>query len=288
MGNADTELRLIGTMGLFVGNTDRKDVFVPLYSKKEACMCKETPLIINVPHSSLLIPAEEIPFFDKKRLIRELMVMTDHCCDDLFDTGHDMLVFPVSRLVCDAERFREDRQEIMAERGMGAVYTKCSDLSFLRHLDEDSRERILRTYYDPYHSALERLTTEKMNMFGRCLIVDGHSFYESPLPYEMNQNAERPDICIGTDEYHTLPVLQNRLCRFFEENGYTVTVNAPFAGTIVPIKYYREERRVQSVMIEINRRLYITADGCIKPGFSKVKRDIARAVNLLEKLVLQG
>lgn len=40
--------------------------------------------------------------------------MTDHYCDDLYDTGGKMIRFPVSRLVCDPERFRDDSEEIMA------------------------------------------------------------------------------------------------------------------------------------------------------------------------------
>ena len=71
-------------------------------------MRKKSPIVINVPHASLLIPEEEMQFFERPKLIRELVAMTDHCCDDLFDTGHEMLVFPVSRLVCDFERFRDD------------------------------------------------------------------------------------------------------------------------------------------------------------------------------------
>lgn len=248
-------------------------------------MRKKSPIVINVPHSSLVIPEEEMKFFERSHLIRELLVMTDHCFDDLFDTGHEMLVFPVSRLVCDFERFRDDQKEIMAGKGMGAVYTRCSDMSLLREIDLDNKERILRTYYDKYHSFLEALVAEQLENHGKCLIIDGHSFYESPLPYELDQNRERPDICIGTDDYHTSEVLIKELDGFFRENGYSTAINTPFAGTIVPMKYYQKDRRVQSIMIEINRRLYINHDASIKPEYQKLKSDIRRAVNMLEAKV---
>ncbi len=42
----------------------------------------DSTIVINVPHSSLYIPEEEMQYFDRTKLIRELLVMTDHCCDD--------------------------------------------------------------------------------------------------------------------------------------------------------------------------------------------------------------
>lgn len=244
-------------------------------------MCKKSPIIINVPHSSLYIPEEELQYFEKPKLIRELVAMTDHCCDDLFDTGHEMLTFPVSRLVCDFERFRNDEDEVMAAKGMGAVYTRCSDMSLLRNVDNDHKERILHTYYDKYHGIFENLVDHRLESFGKCLIIDGHSFFEFPLPYENDQSGNRPDICIGTDSFHTPDNVEAELSSFFMSRGYSVAVNRPFAGAIVPGKYYRKNKRVQSVMIEINRRLYINQDASIKDGYEKLKDDINEAVERL-------
>jgi N-formylglutamate deformylase len=44
------------------------------------------------------------------------------------------------------------------------------------------------------------------------------------------------------------------LCR---ETGWTVAVNRPFAGALVPIEYFRTDTRVRAVMIKVNRRLYL-------------------------------
>ena len=230
-----------------------------------------SPIVINIPHASLSIPEEEMQYFDRTKLIRELLVMTDHCCDDLYDAGFDILRFPVSRLVCDPERFRDDQDEIMSKKGMGAVYTCASDCTLLRKPDEAQRERILKTYYDPYHKKLEDKVTEKLEACGTCLIIDGHSFYETSLPYEEDQDPNRPSICIGTDDYHTPPEVTNYLIKEFTSRGYSVAVNTPFAGTIVPMRYYRKDRNVSSVMIELNRRLYIDREGRIKPGYQELK-----------------
>ena len=95
-----------------------------------------------------------------------------------------------------------------------------------------------------------------------------------PLPYEYDQSSDRPDICIGTDEYHTPDDLTKILCQGFEDRGYTVAINTPFAGTMVPMRYYHKDKRVISSMIEINRRLYMNQQGEITDGYEAVKESI--------------
>lgn len=246
-------------------------------------MKRFSPVIVNVPHSSVFIPEEELRFFDKRKLSHELMVMTDHFCDNLFDAGSEMLRFPVSRLVCDFERFRDDADEPMAAVGMGVCYEKCSDLSRLRCVSQKHKEELLRKYYDTYHKMFELSVEERLGVFGRCLIIDGHSFHASPLTYEPDQNPERPDICIGTDEYHTPQELSGFVADYFEKYGYTVAINRPFAGTILPMKYYRKDPRVKSLMIEINRRLYMDADGKIIPGYAEVKKAISDCLEIMRE-----
>lgn len=237
-------------------------------------MKKRSPIIINVPHSSTFIPEEDRKFFVTEKLDHELLVMTDHYCDDLFDAGYEMIRFPVSRLVCDFERFRNDEDEVMSTKGMGACYTSCSDLTPLRYISNDHREELLKQYYDPYHKVLELAVAERLGQYGHAIIVDGHSFPYKPLPYELNQDNDRPDICIGTDEFHTPGELTERMCNAFEGMGYRVAVNTPFAGALVPVKYYQRDKRVVSIMIEINRRLYMNGHGEITAGYEMLRENI--------------
>ncbi len=39
---------------------------------------------------------------------------------------------------------------------------------------------------------------------------------------------------------------------------WSVGINRPYAGTLVPTTFYGKDQRVLSVMIEVNRRLYLT------------------------------
>ena len=51
-----------------------------------------------------------------------------------------------------------------------------------------------------------------------------------------------------------------RVVKILESCGYSNARNQPFSGTIVPMKHYRKEERVQTLMIEINRWLNLGED----------------------------
>src|SRR3954469_12464209 len=88
-------------------------------------------IVLHIPHASRLIPRELLPSFlpSQVRLTDELLIMTDAWTDELVEAlplqVHRVL-FPVSRLVVDPERFPSDDQEPMAKKGMGATYTRLS------------------------------------------------------------------------------------------------------------------------------------------------------------------
>jgi N-formylglutamate amidohydrolase len=86
--------------------------------------------------------------------------------------------------------------------------------------------------------------------------VDGHSFASRPLPSELDQSPDRPDICIGTDPVHTPEPLAASLEAGFRGEGLRVRRDSPFRGALVPLRFFGVERRVASVMIEVRRGLY--------------------------------
>lgn len=242
----------------------------------------ENSTILHIPHASTGIPAEDLPSFVQEKLLHEFAVMTDWFCDELFECEREKIVFPVSRLLCDVERFRCDEDEIMAKIGMGAVYEKCSDLMPLRYVDASEKERILCRYYDVHHRELTDSVETKLSKFGQCLIVDCHSFYPTALPYELDQSADRPDFCIGTSEFHTPKKCVATAIRFLTEKGFSVKINSPFSGAIVPLRYYRTEPKVFSVMIEVNRKLYLREPGIKNERFSFINSILKECIEQME------
>jgi N-formylglutamate amidohydrolase len=170
-------------------------------------------VVLHIPHSSRRVPAEDRrPLrLDDDALSNELLRMTDAYTDELFpmtpvEAGR--VTFPVSRLICDVERFPSDEDEPMAARGMGVIYTRTSMGAVLRVAsDAVERQSLLDRWYWPHHFKLERMVNDVAARSGGCLIVDCHSFPSVALPYEPDQAPHRADICIGTDAFHTpLPV----------------------------------------------------------------------------------
>ncbi len=211
-------------------------------------------IILHIPHSSTKLP-DNFQVFDNVSLEKELQRMTDWFTDELFDSqGANKLIFPYSRLYCDVERFREDEKEEMAKKGMGVCYTTSSFGDKLRVVSNDEKEHIKSTFYDPHHSKLEKLIEEGLKS-NTVLIVDCHSFSNTVLPHE--ENNTRPDICIGSDSFHTPVDLRINIKNIFVKAGLTVAYNEPFAGTIVPLGHHHKDKRVKSIMIEINRKLYL-------------------------------
>ncbi len=222
---------------------------------------KPPAIVLHIPHASTVIPDDIRQSFgvDDAQLGQELLRMTDHFTDELFLVPPAVatpVVYLVSRLVCDPERFPEDAEEPMAARGMGVIYTQRHDLGPLRERPTPSeREALLDRYYRPHHRALEDVTAASLAAHGRCLVIDCHSFPGTPLPYETD--PARPDICIGTDQFHTPRVLRDAALSAFRAAGLEVAVDRPFAGAMAPASYYEKDRRVSAVMIEVNRSLYM-------------------------------
>ncbi len=167
------------------------------------------PIIANIPHSSTFIPQEMKDSFslNNNDLKIELLKMTDKYTDEIFscitELGGISIIYTYSRLVLDPERFRDDEKEDMADSGMGVIYTKDSNGRLLRNINKIERNRLLENLYDPYHHAILKEVEGLLNDFGECLIINGHSFPAIPLPYETNQDIQRPQICIGTNQFHT-------------------------------------------------------------------------------------
>ena len=241
--------------------------------------------VLHIPHSSRLVPAEDRQtiLLDDAALNNELLRMTDAYTDELFpvtpvEAGR--VIFPLSRLVCDVERFPSDEEEPMAARGMGVTYTRTSIGEVLRvQPDPADRQRCLDQWYWPHHSKLEHLVNDVAERSGVCLIVDCHSFPSVALPYELDQTSLRADICIGTDPFHTPQAVRDAIIAAAEADGYSVAVDAPFSGALVPLSSYRKDHRILSVMIEVNRRLYMEEkSGKKKHGFGKVCATLGRLV----------
>ena len=215
-------------------------------------------LVLNIPHSSSNIPDLKWYHLTIDQINKEILKLTDWYTDDLFFSKDDyMIVADFSRIYCDTERFLDDNLEIMSKVGMWVLYTKTDDWMHMKTYNNKMKKEIINNFYKKHHDALTNAIEKELRKSGKTLIVDCHSFSNIPLKRDIDKTKNRPDICIGTDNFHTPNSLINFSQNYFSNLWYLVWVNSPYEWTIVPMKYYKKNKNVSSIMIELNKKLYL-------------------------------
>jgi N-formylglutamate amidohydrolase len=235
-----------------------------------------TPLLVHVPHDATAIPPDAQADFllSAEELRAECLRLTDRHTAALYTDGlapADIVRAEVSRLVVDVERFADDAQEPCARVGMGATYVRTSDGRPLRALTPERRAELMARHYWPHHRALDAAAAARLARFDRCVILDAHSYPPGPLPTQLAFGPS-PEIGVGTQPGHTPQGLRDLAVDFFRAHGYSVGVDVPFSGAMVPNACFGREPRLWSVMIEVRRDLYMDeATGETHAGFARTR-----------------
>jgi N-formylglutamate amidohydrolase len=214
--------------------------------------------------------------------------MTDWFVDEVFSySAASMVRFPFSRLVVDVERFADDSEEPMSRVGMGIIYKRTAAGGVLRRQLEAEEEKALLSLYDSHHRMLTRWVEGELARTGKALIVDCHSFPSRPLPCDQDQWVPRPQFCLGTDALHTPEALVRAVSTNLVEMGYSVGMNQPYAGTMVPKDFWQTDQRVGSIMIEVNRSLYLDEETAAKTDeFRTLQSQIHGLLSLIREFRL--
>jgi N-formylglutamate deformylase len=173
----------------------------------------------------------------------------------------------------------------MSKFGMGVLYEKFDNGNILRIVSPELKQEVLKNYYLVHHALLSKVVKTSLEQTKSCLILDCHSFPSSPLTRAIVQDEIRPDFNIGTDSYHTPKYIIDESINYFETKGYTLGIDTPYSGSIVPMEYYRKDPRVTSIMLEINREMYLKENTNEKSeGYNTTKEIVQGYMNLLRSL----
>ncbi len=227
-------------------------------------------IVLNEPHASIE------GLFDKKlsgwsiddRFLNEIVFpLTDWHTDYLFHGfSHPNIKtvrFPFSRFIVDAERLWNDPMERI---GQGVIYRYFGD--YQRILTK-RQEWSLGSLWTKHQNNL------KKNLCENALLLDCHSF-----PEDMGD----VDICIGFNDDWSRPNMKLLSYTFnlFKDNGYTIGINYPYSNSEAPecpFKY-------QSMMIEINKRVYLERRSIYLKTHHEQKKSIREVIGqLIETLV---
>ena len=230
-------------------------------------------ILFHVPHSSLIIPKLywNICTKDANYIDNINMELCDCLTDELLPRICHKLICKWSRLFCDVEKFKDDSKEIMSKNGMGVVYTKDYDGVAIARPTKSYKTKVIKCYYDKYHNKLNKVVTDKLKKYKKCIIIDFHSYSDTMVKKLFNA-INNPDICIGVDSFYTDDKLTQLTIEHFRKYGYSVELNKPYSGTIIPNKYLHKKcDNLQSIMLEINKRCYLNS----KDDYFKIKDCIA-------------
>jgi N-formylglutamate amidohydrolase len=242
-----------------------------------------TPVILHAPHGGRIIPPERLGSYliSPPELEVEKDAMTDHHTDTLVAaiTGASAIINSMSRFAVDVERFPDETEEMNAV-GMGVLYTHGSRGQEIRRVSAADEASLLE-FFAGYSRRFTDLVDATLAQHGRAVIIDVHSYPQRELPYELHGGAARAPLCIGSDPFHASAPLLRTVTESFA--GLESAANTPFAGSYVPLKHYRTDARVSSVMLEFRRDVYLdeATVEIDEAGFGRLQQSLQRLVDRL-------
>ncbi|MBE0470839.1 MAG: N-formylglutamate amidohydrolase [Methyloprofundus sp.] len=227
-------------------------------------------MILHIPHSSINMPVfyPDLPELHLKR-------HTDWFTDELFEfEGATRFVFEYSRFYADMERLEHDPLE---SKGMGIFYTRTPWDALYRDIEDEQYQKVMALYHK-WHEALAKEAQQQIKENGYCVLVDCHSFSHHQVE---DEEESLPDINIGTNPKSTSQKLTYLIQATFEEAGYSVSINYPYAYSIEPV----QSRGFETIMIEINKRCYLTETFTKTQGFQPLKKTLHDVLTVISSCV---
>jgi N-formylglutamate deformylase len=233
-----------------------------------------TSAVFNSPHSGQNYPAELVR---RSRLTRlGLRASEDVLVDALFAAapacGAPLLAATAPRAWLDLNRapseldpalIRGARSQGLNQRvaaGLGVIPRVVSEGAqiYRGKIALDEAEARIQGVHEPYHAMLEQLLARARDTFGMAVLFDCHSMPTEALRAAPRIQGRCPEIVLG-DRFGAAAsrALVAFTQRAFEQAGFIVARNAPFAGGYITQRYGRPSRGVHAIQIEIDRGLYL-------------------------------
>jgi N-formylglutamate amidohydrolase len=131
----------------------------------------------------------------------------------------------------------------------------------------------LDRYYRPYHAELKRNLDRLRGTYGFVYQLSCHCMSAIGAPTHRDTGRPRPDFCISGVRGTTASV---EFLAFVEATiagqGYVVKIDEPYVGGELNTRYGAPADGVESVMIEINKKLFMDVTNFKrKPEFGAIK-----------------
>ncbi len=253
---------------------------------------RETPVIVEVPHAGLAIPADVRPqiVVGDGTILRDSDLYVDRLFARAPERGATLLASGLSRYVVDLNRAPDDvdRQTVRDHpaprptQSRGVVWRSTTEgqPALREPITHVELERRLARYHTPYHAALEAEIQRKRTRFGHAIVVAGHSM---PSTGKGGQ-GRRADIVPGSrGRTSAAAAVIDLVERHFAAAGLSVKHDDPYRGGWSTQRYGQPEHGVHAIQIEINRALYAD-EATGEPDAAGVARIEALLLSLLDAL----
>lgn len=253
-------------------------------------------IILHIPHASTKLPKifKEQKFELNNQEIQDFNYkICDLYTDKLFSfLKFKNIKFKYSRIFCDVEKYVDDNKEVMSKYGMGVIYSKTHKQKTFFIPSQKYKNYVLNKYYFCHHDKLTKLTQKNINK-KKTILVDCHSFSKEII-IDKKLDNQLPDICIGINNYETDKNLLEYIKNYFLNLNYSVAINYPYCGAIVPNNLVDNKNNLFEIMLEINREI-IYDNNYLKYGkkpklnkikFKKLKKHIYLLLKSLKTLHL--
>lgn len=205
------------------------------------------PIIVSIPHSGTCITKEM-----NDQLIQGVVLPnTDWYLPQLYgflkEMGITGIVNHMSRYLIDPNRAPNANEKKSYKTNLIYKQTTQEYEMYQADLQDTEIQSRIRTFYVPYHQALQRLIEEKKKRFGKVYLFDLHSF-------GLNMGG---DVILGNRNGKTTSAeLLHFVKAFLEEEKFTVRENEPFPGGYITERYGSLEG-CEAMQIELWYHIYI-------------------------------
>jgi N-formylglutamate deformylase len=266
-----------------------------------------TPVIVEVPHAGLNIPAalRADILADENALGRDADLHVDALYASAPEAGAALLTARLSRYVVDLNRAPDDidldtKEPRTAAAGSsrpagpgqprGVVWRVTTEGRpvLRRPLDRAALQQRLDAYHAPYHDVLRGELERTRARFGYAVLVAGHS-----MPSSVRRGARdverRADVVPGSlggtsADRRVIDLVDAH----FRSAGLSVRHDDPYRGGFTTAHYGRPADGWHAIQIELNRALYMDEATLIpKTGdFAKLQTLLTELVRRLGELAL--
>ena len=221
-----------------------------------------TPVLVSIPHyGTESLPQITGDDYCEPRFATFCYGFADMFARDVYGDLHEhgatVVATPVSRMFVDVNRRRDDFEhldgEVRSRRGVVRTHTMREVAIFTRPLVLTDVEERLRTLYDPYYATLEDLLTALRQMYGRVMLLDGHT--------GSARRMGEHEVILGTRHGTTCARdLTDAVAAIFTGYGFTVhqDVSGYAGGNIVTTFGQPRTRGIHALQVEINASLLTT------------------------------